>query len=278
MTLNELKNDVACLGFESYVEDEGCFIASANRALSLIYVDRPTTKTALVSFTGPKTTLVKEFIEHKAGEDITFSFNGRALSFTSNGKGVCTVRDATGASKIPLSNLGQVVKYVVYGEGEITFSGDYYFTVSNLAVFDDLISNNSFDIPDYRPFKEISAEDVLDGFRAFSGLPTDKNGKIVDKVRLKGGKIYAPFDYRGEVYLTYARAPKVISADNPGAPIDISEECAPMLPLLTASFMWLDDDAGKAQYYMTLYRDLIANVKRYSKNTIDTSYGGNGWA
>jgi hypothetical protein len=51
-----------------------------------------------------------------------------------------------------------------------------------------------------------------------------------------------------------------------------------MLPLLTAAFMWLDDDAGKAQYYMSLYRDLVANTKRYSSNKIDTVYRVNGWA
>ena len=50
MTLNELKNDVASLGFEEYVEDENCFIASANRALSLIYTDRPVSKTIRISF------------------------------------------------------------------------------------------------------------------------------------------------------------------------------------------------------------------------------------
>jgi hypothetical protein len=42
--------------------------------------------------------------------------------------------------------------------------------------------------------------------------------------------------------------------------------------------MWLDDDVQKAQYYMSLYRDLVANVKRYSTNKIDAKYSVNGWA
>ena len=57
MTLNELKNDVAKLGFESYIEDNGAFIASVNRALSLIYVDRPVSKSAVISFVSSRESL-----------------------------------------------------------------------------------------------------------------------------------------------------------------------------------------------------------------------------
>ena len=278
MTLNELKNDVARLGFESYVEDEECFIASANRALSLIYVDRPVQKTAPISFRGPRTTLVREFVEHRSGEEITFAFTGKSLSFRSTGVGSCIITDTSGSNLIPLSNDGQLTKQFLYGNGTITFSGDYYFTVSNLAVFDDLISERAPDIPEYTPEREISPEEYCDGFRSFAGYPKDKNGKTVNSVRLADGRIYAPFSYRGEMYLTYYRTPKPINKDEVNAQIDVSEECAPMLPLLTASFMWLDDDAAKAQYYMSLYRDLIANVRRYSNNKIDTEYSVNGWA
>ena len=278
MTINELKNDVAQLGFERYVEDEECFIASANRALSLIYVDRPVTQTAKLSFKGPRVSTLREFIEHRSGEEITIPFTGKSVSFRSSGTGNCTVRDALGTSYVSLTNDGQLTKMLVKGEGTITFSGDFYFTVSNLAFFDDLISKNVVDIPEYTPYREISATEYCDGFRSFSGYPTDKDGRVISSVTLADGRIRAPFDYRGELYLTYYRVPAPINADKPNDVIDVSDECAPMLPLLTASFMWLDDDAGKAQYYMTLYRDLIANVRRYSTNKIDTAYNGNGWA
>lgn len=278
MTLNELKSDVACLGFESYIEDEDCFIASANRALSLIYVDRPVTKTVKISFTCPRISLVKDFIEHVSGDEITIPFSGKCLSFKSSGIGSCVIRDNTGSNTVPLSRNGQLTKQFVYGSGTITFSGEYYFTVSNLAVFDDLISDSAADIPEYTPYKELCPEDYCDDFRSFIGYPNDKNGVAEKSVKLIDGRIRAPFDYKGELYLTYYRIPKSITAESASAPIDISEECAPMLPLLTASFMWLDDDAAKAQYYMSLYRDLIANVRRYSTNKVDTAYGGNGWA
>lgn len=278
MTLNELRNDVARLGFESSIEDEKCFIASANRALSLIYVDRPVYKNAIISFAGPKVNLVREFIEHPSGSEITIPFSGRSISFRTSGKGSCIINDESGSNLVPLITNGQLTKQFVKGEGTVTLTGDYYFTVRNLAVFDDVISNNAVDIPEYTPFKELDPEDYCDDFRAFSDLPRDKNGAPVSAVKLVDGKIIAPFDYRGDLYLAYYRVPKPISSDGADSKIDVSEECAPMLPLLTAAFMWLDDDAAKAQYYMSLYRDLAANLKRYSTNKIDTEYRVNGWA
>lgn len=278
MTLNELRNDVAKLGFESFIEDEGCFIASANRALAMIYTDRPVCKSAVISFKGPRVTLAKEFIEHPSGAVVTVAFSGKSLSFRSNGKGVCTVTDRRGTNTIPLNTANQLTKQTVYGDGFLTFSGDYYYTIRNLAVFDDLLSDTVTDIPEYSPMREINPEDYCDDFRAFKDLPRDKSGSPVSDVKLVDGRIIAPYEFRGDLYITYYRAPKPISATNPNALIDLSKECEPMLPLLTASFMWLDDDAAKSQYYMGLYRDMIANVRRYSTNKIDTEYRVNGWA
>lgn len=278
MTLNELKNDVAKLGFESYIEDEDCLIASANRALFLIYVDRPVSKSTIVSFRGPRVNLVREFTEHRSGESISITCTGKAVSFRSTGTGSCVITDNTGSNSIPLSADRQLVKQFIYGTATITFSGDYYFTVSNLAVFDDIISNKAVDIPEYTPYKELNAQDYCDDFRAFCSQPCDKDGNPIRDIKLIDGRIRVPFNYRGEIYLTYYRTPKQLSKELPDAMIDIPEESTPALPLLTAAFMWLDDDAGKAQYYMSLYRDLIANIKRFSTNKIDTVYRVNGWA
>ena len=278
MTLNQLKNDVARLGFEKDLEDMDCLVASANRALSLIYIDRPVSKTAILSFTGPRAIFVREFIEHKEGTDVTLQVYGRSIYFRSVGKGSCIIRDNRGATTVPLESDGQITKRMLYGDATVTFTGEYYFTVSNLAVFDSLISSNTVDIPEYAPYRELIPSDYCDGFRAFSGYPKDSRGNTVKTVSLNDGRIIAPFDLRGELYLTYYRTPEPISGDNPNRSIDVSEECAPLLPLLTASFMWLDDDTQKAQYYMSLYRDLIANVRRYSTNKIDAKYSTNGWA
>lgn len=270
--------DVLQLGFDSYIENEEAFIYASNRALSLIYVDRPVSDVAKITFSGPRVTMTEGFIEHGSGETISFSVKGRCISFRSNGSGTCVITDVRGSTTVPLVMPGQLTKQFIYGDATLTFSGNYYFTVSNLAVFSDVISNNQSDIPEYKPYVEVSPEDYCQGFRAFASLPTDAQGRTVESIRLEDGKLRAPFNYRGELYLTYYRSPTPISSEDYEAPIDVSDECAPLLPILTASFIWLDDDAGKAQYYMSLYRDLAANIKRYSTRKIDTVYGVNGWA
>ena len=278
MTLNQLKNDVARLGFESGIEDGDCFIASANRALNIIYTDRPVSKTTAVTFGNPRVSLLREFIEHRCGEQITLTAKGRCISFRSSGTGECVITDSSGSSIIALISDAQPTKRLLKGEATITFRGDYYFTVSNLAVFEDVRSNNVAFVPEYTPRRELEPSDYCDDFRAFAGQPTDKDGRIADSVILRDGRISVPFSFVGDIYLTYYRTPKQITAENENAAIDISAECEPLLPLLTASFMWLDDDAAKAQYYMSLYRDSIANIKRYSTAQLDTGYRVNGWA
>ena len=143
MTLNELKNDVARLGFESYIEDNAGFIASVNRALALIYIDRPVSRDAVISSSGPRATLIREFIEHRSGESITLSFTGRAISFRASGTGICLIKDDTGEKEVAINSERQLVKRLIHGNASITFLGDYYFSVSNLAVFDDLINGNT---------------------------------------------------------------------------------------------------------------------------------------
>ncbi len=278
MYFNELKTHVAHLGFENYIEDESLFVDSANRALSLIYTDRPVSKTAIVVFSGPRIELVREFIEHTSGSVITIPFNGKSISFRSSGRGTCIITDRTGSNTVPLSIKDQITKQYVFGEGNITFSGDFYFTISNLVVFKDVISNNTPDIPEYTPYRELYPADWCRDFHSFSKKPYDEYGNEIESVKLEGGRIIVPYDFRGKMYITYHRTPTPISADTKNIPIDISNECVQLLPLLTASFMWLDDDAAKAQYYMSLYRDLVANIKRYSTDRIDAEYRVNGWA
>lgn len=278
MTFNELKKDVAMLGFESSVEDEECFVASLNRALDLLYIDRPVSNSLLISFSSPKISLKKEFIEHRSGETITLPLSGRCLSFRSSGNGECVVEDRTGASLILLNGKNQLTRTRLMSDGTLTFQGDYYYTISNLVVYEDLFSGKDVDIPEYSPRREISPLDYCDDFRAFAGLPTDSQGTPINEAVLRDGRITLPYDFTGDIYLTYYRLPRKASSDNPNERIDVSKECAALLPLLTASFLWLDDDPSKAQYYMSLYRDGIANIKRFSTIHINTEYRTNGWA
>ena len=278
MKLNELKKDVAMLGFENDVEDD-VFVASVNRALGLLYTDRPVSKTIIVHFDAPKIAMKKEFIEHHSGEVITLPTNGKCLSFRTTGEGECSIREGSyGGSYVAFSTKNQLTKRQLRDHGTITFSGEYYYTVSNLVVFEDITSSSQLDIREYSPRKEALPTDYCNDFRAFAGPPRTADGRIVEEAELRDGRISVPYEYAGDIYLTYYRAPTKITSTAIDVTIDVSEECAPLLPILTASFLWLDDDAAKAQYYMNLYRDSIANIKRFSTVRLESNYGSNGWA
>lgn len=278
MTLNELKNEVAQLGFESQIEDTECFISSANRALNLIYTDRPVSKSTYIFIDSPEVVSKYDRIEHKPGEDVTIFVKGYCLSFISSGNGECVISDPFGSSTVILNTKNQITKRTLNGEATLTFKGNFYFTVNHLATFKYYIGTNQLSIPEYTPIRELNIGEYCADFRALAAEPCDKNGQPVKSLVMRDGMIYVPFEFKDEIYLTYYRAPTLITTSSPNQLIDISEECKCLLPLLTASFMWLDDDAAKAQYYMSLYRDSVANIRRYSSKEVDTAYRVNGWA
>ena len=278
MTLNELKNDVAMLGFENDVENRDCFIASVNRALNLLYVDRPVSKTMTISFASPKVSFIRPFIEHRSGETISFPISGRSISFRTKGEGECIISDVSGSSIVFFTMDNQLTKRILKSDGTVTFRGDFYYNVINLAVFDDVLGSGTAEIPEYTPRRELSPIEYCDDFRSFAGLPCNDKGEPINEAILRDGRISMPYEFCGNLYLTYYRLPKRVTGDDGNVKIDVSDECAVLLPLLTASFLWLDDDAAKAQYYMSLYRDAIVNIKRFSTMQINTEYRVNGWA
>ena len=60
--------------------------------------------------------------------------------------------------------------------------------------------------------------------------------------------------------------------------IPIPPDVESLLPLATAAFLYLDDEPTAAEYYMSLYREESAILRRYATRAIDTAYRHNGWA
>ena len=61
--------------------------------------------------------------------------------------------------------------------------------------------------------------------------------------------------------------------------LDIPSELEHLVALVTASYVWLDDDPEKAQYYMSLYREGMSALKIYTRRAVDTAFtDATGWA
>ncbi len=279
MTLNELKSDVALLGFEDEIADDALFISSANRAIKMIYTDRPVRSTGTVSASSPKIVMHRDLIIHSGGENSVFDIEGKALYFRSSGKGECVVETSNGSSLFPLSMKGQVSKAILYGgRATVTLRGDYYFTVSDFTVYGDIYAKSTADIPEYRGLAAVYIPDHINDFKSPAELPRDLNGSVIEKAYISGDTLYLPPDYSGNVCIDYYKSAPVLTLSDADTDISISAETEHLLPLLTASFMWLDDDSEKAQYYMSLYRDAISAMRIYAHGGGVGKYESNGWA
>lgn len=275
MTYNQLKKDVFRLGFETVIEDENLLLGAANSALDLIYIDRPRVKTARLFVKAVDFDLYSDYIYVK-GSPISFSLTGDAYSFTAVGRGKYTIENGgeKTSKSITLGDLTHSGR--IDSACRITFESEGGLAIYNLATVKELAQD--LEIPLYSRLREIDPTGGEGDFRSFCRFPYYEDGSEVKGVMQKGEKLFLPADFEGEIFLDYYRAPTHITADNPEESIDISEEVAPLLPLLTASYLWLDDDSEKAQYYMALYRQSLATIMRYSLRSLDSKYKTNGWA
>ncbi len=275
MTYNQLKKDVFRLGFETVIEDENILLGAANSALDLIYLDRPRVKTSRLYVKPVHFVLCREYLYIK-GNTVTVPLEGDAYSFTAVGRGKYTLqsREKKVSHNISLGDLNHSGR--LDSSGTITFESESGLTIYNLASIKELAEDLS--IPLYSRLREVDPTNGDGDLRSFCHSPYYADGKEVKEAVLKGEKLFLPAEFQGEIFLDYYRAPTHITADNPEQSIDISEEVSPLLPLLTASYLWLDDDSEKAQYYMALYRQSLATVMRYSIRSLDSKYKTNGWA
>ncbi len=77
---------------------------------------------------------------------------------------------------------------------------------------------------------------------------------------LSGGThLYLTKRLTGEYRLTCRMRPMTPDeSDDPDLPLPLDEDLAQLLPLLTAHYLLLDDDAEKANHYLSLYREQYA--------------------
>lgn len=279
MTFNELKEEVIALGFDDSLEDEMVLVSAVNRALRTIYSERSITKELHLFSSGDLPHYKTKEIRHIGKETVTLPLAGRAFSMRVFGQGVFTVRGKGGEYNIKFDGMGELIRYLCASENEIVFGGDYAYTIADFTVYKDLYSPLAEDIPDGSGRRVFDIKKLAPDFLAFVENPRDYSGKCIPNCTLFDGKLEIDSSYRGEIIVTYRRLPLAATGTLPSENIDVPEELSHLLPLLVASYVWLDDDEQKAKYYRTLYHEMLEGQKRDSYSKIDTEYRNiNGWA
>lgn len=271
MTLQDIKNEVAALGFEADVSIDNAFIFSLRRALEVAYSERGVHKSLRLYQRTQKPDFLVEKTVHDAFEELTFSFEGGAYYFHTCGRGSFEISDRTGTRRVDFNSLRSTHRGFISDGGTIRFTGDFCYTVYDLCHFKELLSDSADDIF-FGKRKEYVLKDFAPDFLGICDKIKNGDGEEIEGASVCGGTLAVPYEYEGEITVKYRCSPPEVTQDSTDTELDIDPELAYLIPLLTASYVWLDDDAEKAQYYMTLYRNGMASLKMYSTRCLDSKY------
>lgn len=277
MTFNDLCTEVRALGFESAEIDDSQILISARRALGVIFAEK-SAKGEIEIFKLPTVfgERIPDFV-HLSDNTEKFELQKKAISFKTLGNGSCRIKDAKGERRVDFSGCGEH-RHFLYGEAEIEFFGEYVFSVYDLTLFDELFDRSEDKIPLASGHESYNLSETVIDFGCALSMPSDECGNPIKGASVIGSLMKIPYSYSGKVYVSYKRKPTELLGYSEEE-IRMPEGCEHLLPLLVASYVWLDDDPEKSEYYMLLYREGMSTVRRSVPFEIGAEYRiTDGWA
>lgn len=304
MKLYDVYKAVSQLGFEDSLGDDGTtgFLYALNRALIEVNSLRPRRRTVVINHKVPNNLLFSYPEEIEKTETLTFTAkNAKSFYFEVCGKGKYTIsflgteegksqevkkgdfnsKNFTAIKGIITHNGAFVDKatdrnITFSGDVVIEFSGDYDYGIRNLALYDRVYSDKSEDVVPFTSRIPYNMNALVDDFERFDASPleasTDKFLTGMYSIE-NHDTILLPLMYPGAYQITYIHKATPISMDsnvNDGTgnspDIDLDEDLASLLPTLVAAYVWLDDEAEKAQYYFNLYRERTVQIQNNEKD------------
>ena len=288
MTLQDLYKAVSQLGFEDSLGDDSTdrFIYAANRALIEVNSLRPRRKRVDINHRVPTNLLFSEPKQIEKTETLTFTArNAKSFYFEVSGEGsfevgLCKADGSTisvtskSFSTKTFDTFKGFIKYneafidslveeddTFTGDVYIMFSGDYSYSIRNLAMYDRVYSSNTNDIPCYGEKIAYYVPDLATDFERFDSPPLDLLGNHLFKdYAIENNTLYLPIEKQGTYTVNYLHKVTLIPTGSPvigtgstAVAIDLEDDLAALLPNLIAAYVWLDDEPDKSQYYYNLY-------------------------
>ena len=243
-----------------------------------IFTERPVAKTVRIPISSHAPASLIPIIKHGGGDLIRIPLTEKYFSFRVSGVGNYTLDNGVWSESVSFNTDDSLFRGETKGEGaSLTFFGDCYFTVYNLAEYKELTDAKE-NAPEYTPYTEVPADGGSGDFLFFLSEAYSKDGPIKDAV-LDSGTVRLPRGKYTEIYLTYARRPKRLRESVGTDEVDVPAETSHLLPLLTAAYLWLEDSPEVSEYYMSLYKSEMNFIKRYRTSRHSTTYHDVvGWA
>lgn len=304
MTVAELYDSVAQLGFEDSLEYERGFLRASNRALLQVNSLRPATNVYVINHRPLKNELRGDtFSPIEKTQDLYFEATDvKSYYFEACGIGIAYVEYNAGTNQweiidtVSISSKGAFTAYkgFILKDGEFTngrvrlrFSGQFLYTVKNVAMYRYILSDDEMDIPAYEPRTRYDISKLADDFLSLACPPIRADAEdcsyLNQSYDVENGRvILLPYDNPGVYKIVYNHKPAVITEEillgAGDTVIDLDDELCALLPILIASYVWADDEPQKAEYYLTLYRERAADIASRVKNTSPVRIKSvNGW-
>lgn len=298
MTVSELFASTAQLGFETSLESEDAFFFAANRGLLHLAAIRPVTKSCTVNHSPLQNKLgTSAFARTTKYDEIVFESQGvKAYYFEADGNGRMLVEAMldgvwTTIWHEELSSAGRTFcsyRGIIKRDGNfvdapvrLRFIGDYLYNVKNVAMYEHLYSADVSDIPAFEAYTRYDMNALVPDFLSLASTPI--KGDV--RYDVEGGRvILLPYDEGGVYSIAYLHRPdKVVrnkekDASEDDTVIDLDEELCALLPLLTAAYVWAEDEPEKAEYYLSIYRERAAEIEYRTRNATPVRFNSvNGW-
>ena len=303
MTVSQLYSSVAQLGFEYSLEDEDRFLFAANRALLQVNAIRPVTRAYIINHK-PLENKVKDATfepREKTDELFFYAENVKSYYFEADGKGTLSIEKYEASeekwTRVSVVEFAGVKGFTAYRgfikqDGEFVnasirlhFIGEYVYSIKCVAMYEHLYSENAEDIPSWDRFIKYDISALVTDFLSLSSQPIieAENIKYINQpYGVEDGRIILlPHDIDGLYKIIYNKLPRKIISENGAAndesDIDLDEDLCALLPMLIASYIWVDDEPEKAQYYLALYRERVADIERRKYDVTPVPINFNGW-
>lgn len=304
MKVQELYRQVAALGFEDSLENSARnrFYYTANRALLQISAVRPLIKSIVLKHRPLNNLLIDSNAERDVKESVEFEAVGaKAYYFEFEGSGTATIEYFDGekwelvAGTIDLNyGTNHIKKGIIKPDGNITANSvrlifqnhGYILRVKNVALYGDIYSDNVELIPNNEDYIRYDLGSLVDDFNGLHAPLMKDDGsfvKVGDGYDVESNRIVlVSRENTGVFRALYKHKPKAIDfssdpQDNIDE-IDLDDDLVSLMPLLMASYLWLDEEPEKAQYYLSLYREGVSNIRNDVRDMSPVTITTNGWA
>lgn len=287
MTLGELKTAVNSLGLDAELQDiypdasgervavDARFCSIVTRSMEEINRLRPRVGYTTVAFRKPR--VIYGFTELADATFVSIPLSGgKAYTFEVMGYGSYRIGNG---EPVPFEALrfkritGEIPEELQ--GASIAFSSDYMVSIRNVAVYAEKTGG---EVPAYGTYAAYTIGE--DDFIALDGESIRYEDLKRYRVRIRDNRtILVPWEECGEIEVRYNRQMEAVTVDTEDEePLDLDDELAALLPALVASFVYLDDDAAKAQYFRQLYESdkvqIMRKIRNLDQNNIITT---NNW-